>query len=130
MRREQQINKFRSDGKTVSPERLVVLLYERLAGDLADAHAAIIDGDSERRHAMLLHAQEIIEELAYAVRPDVWEGGDGLIALYDYLLALLVKANIKSDTAAIAEAARTVDGLAGAWREAYVELATVSASAS
>lgn len=130
MRREQQIKKFRNDGKSVSPERLIVLLYERLAGDLADAHAAIIDGDGERRHAMLLHAQEIIEELTYAVRPDVWEGGAGLIALYDYLLALLVKANIKSDTAAIAEAARTVEELAAAWREAYVELATVSASAS
>ena len=78
MRREQQIKKFRNDGKSVSPERLIVLLYERLAGDLADAHAAIIDGDGERRHAMLLHAQEIIEELTYAVRPDVWEGGTGL----------------------------------------------------
>ena len=130
MRRAEQLKKFQSDGKTVSPERLLVMLYERLGRDLADAAAAIGDGDAERRHSCLVHAQEIIEELAYAVRPDVWESGEGLLALYEYLLELLVKANINSDRAALTEASRMVADLTEAWRQAYIELATPAGTAS
>jgi flagellar protein FliS len=130
MRKAEQLKKFQSDGKTVSPERLLVMLYERLGRDLAEATAALRDGDAERRHGCLVHAQEIIEELAYAVRPDVWESGEGLLALYEYLLELLVKANINSDRAALAEASRIVADLTEAWRQAYVELATPAGTAS
>jgi len=126
MHHARQIQKFRTDGKTASPERLIVLLYERLGRDLDEARAAIEAGDAERRHTALLHAQEIIEELSYAVNTDIWPEGEGLIALYDYLLDLLVRANIQADLAPIAEASKTVNDLADAWRAAYVELATTS----
>ena len=130
MRRAEQLQKFKSDGKTVSPERLLVLLYERLGRDCAEADAAILAGDAERRHSALVHAQEIVEELAYAVRPDVWESGDGLLALYQYVLELLVKANITSDRAALAEASGIIAELTDAWRQAYVELAAPAGTAS
>ena len=124
MRRAEQLQKFKSDGKTVSPERLLVMLYERLGRDLADAASAITDGDAERRHSALVHAQEIVEELAYAVNPDVWESGEGLVALYQYLLELLVKANINSDRRALTEATSIVADLTEAWRQAYLEVAS------
>lgn len=130
MRKADQLKKFQSDGKTVSPERLLVLLYERLGRDLDDAASAIVDGDAERRHSSLVHAQEIVEELAYAVRPDVWESGDGLLALYDYVLELLVKANINSDRAAVTEAQRIVADLTEAWRQAYLDLVMPAAAPS
>lgn len=130
MRKADQLQKFKSDGKTVSPERLLVMLYERLGRDLAEAAAAIADGDAERRHNCLVHAQEIIEELAYAVNPEVWDSGNGLLALYQYLLELLVKANINSDRRALAEAAGIVTELTAAWRQAYVEIATPAGTAS
>ena len=130
MRKADQLKKFQSDGKTVSPERLLVLLYERLGRDLDDAASAIVDGDAERRHSSLVHAQEIVEELAYAVRPDVWESGDGLLALYDYVLELLVKANINSDRAAVIEAQRIVADLTEAWRQAYLDLVMPAAASS
>ena len=130
MRKAEQLQKFKNDGKTVSPERLLVMLYERLGRDLAEATAAIVDGDAERRHGALVHAQEIIEELAYAVRPEVWESGEGLIALYEYLLELLVKANINSDRRALAEASEIVTNLTEAWRQAYIEIATPANTAS
>ena len=130
MRKADQLKKFQSDGKTVSPERLLVLLYERLGRDLDDAASAIVDGDAERRHSSLVHAQEIVEELAYAVRPDVWESGDGLLALYDYVLELLVKANVNSDRAAVTEAQRIVADLTEAWRQAYLDLVMPAAASS
>ncbi|MEM9200528.1 MAG: flagellar export chaperone FliS [Actinomycetota bacterium] len=130
MRKADQLAKFKNDGKTVSPERLLVMLYERLGRDLAEAATAITEGDAERRHRTLVHAQEIIEELAYAVNPDVWESGDGLLALYQYLLELLVKANIGSDLRALREASAIVGDLTEAWRQAYVEIVTPAGQAS
>lgn len=122
MHKASQLQKFTSDGKTVSPERLLVLLYERLGRDCAEAALAIAEKDASRRHRALVHAQEIVEELAYAVRPDVWESGDGLLAIYQYILDLLVKANINSDLRALDEATRIVTDLTEAWRRAYVEI--------
>lgn len=126
MRRAEQLQKFRTDGNTVSPERLVVLLYERLERDLVDARTAIGDGDAERRHAALLHAQEIVEELSYAVRPDVWEAGKGLVAIYDFVLELLVRANVGPDVTAVDQASRLIGDLTAAWRDAYVSVASTA----
>jgi len=120
LRRTDQLQRFRSDGRSVSPERLVILLYDRLSRDLRDALNAIEAEEMELRHKALLHAQQIVEELSYAVRPDLWDGGDRLISLYDFVLELLVKGNVGADSAAIQHAAKIIDGLADAWRQAYV----------
>jgi flagellar protein FliS len=123
MRVSEQRRRYQTNGtQSVSPERLVILLYERTRRDLAEARSAIDAGATETRHNALLHAQEIVEELAYAVRPDVWEGGTSILALYDYLLGLLVRANVEASSAAIAEADTIVGDLLGAWETAYTSL--------
>lgn len=122
--------RFQADGmQSISQERLVVLLYQRAARDLVAARQAILDGRLEERHNQLVHAQQIIEELAYAVRPDVWSGGDGLIALYDFILDRLVKANVTADVRPLDEAAQLIGELSTAWSDAYVSLQTESATA-
>lgn len=116
-------HRFQADGlQSVSPERLVIMLYERAGRDLSEAREAILASNLEVRHRCLLHAQEIVEELAYAVQPEVWQGGETLIAIYQYLLELLVKANIDANLVALDEAATLIAELAGAWREAYISL--------
>lgn len=122
MRRTDQLQRFRSDGKSMSPERLIVLLYERLSRDLRDALHAIDAEEREQRHNALVHAQQIVEELSYAVRPDIWDGGDRLISLYDFVLELLVKGNVAADRLAVEHASSIIDGLADAWRNAYLAL--------
>lgn len=130
MSRANAQRRYQSDGmQSVSPERLVILLYERARRDLEEARAAIDAGATETRHNALLHAQQIIEELAYAVQPEVWEGGEGLLALYDYLLGLLVRANVGSSATAIDEAAKIIEELLGAWRTAYISLIPAGATA-
>lgn len=128
MRRTDQLQRFRSDGQSVSPERLVVLLYDRLSRDLRDALSAIDAEAREPRHNALLHAQQIVEELSYAVRPDIWDGGDRLISLYDFVLELLVKGNVGADRSAIEHAAGIIDGLADAWRQAYLAVTPKTAA--
>lgn len=127
MRRDDQLRRFQTDGmQSVSPERLVILLYERALRDLAEAREAIVESDRETRHRTLLHAQEIIEELAYSLQVDVWPGGEGLLAVYDYVLGLLVEANIGSELAPLQEAARLIGDLAGSWRDAYLSIQPAS----
>lgn len=108
--------------QSVSPMRLVVLLYERAMRDVTEGRAAIVDGRPAERHRALVHAQEIIEELSYAVRPDLWPGGDGLLAVYEYVLELLVKANVSDNLRALDEATKLIADLSTAWHEAYVAL--------
>lgn len=125
-----QRRRFQTDGmQSVSPQRLVILLYERALRDLAEARGAIVEPDRETRHRALLHAQEIIEELAYSLRVDLWPGAENLLAIYDYVLGLLVKANIGADLRALAEAEKLVGDLASSWREAYVTVQTDAVTA-
>ena len=51
MRRAEQLQKFRTDGNTVSPERLVVLLYERLDEGMRREFAAFMGKPREQRSA-------------------------------------------------------------------------------
>lgn len=130
MRTDDKRRRFQTDGmQTVSPERLVILLYERALRDLAEARTAIVDSDRETRHRTLVHAQEIIEELAYSLQVDVWPGAEDLLAIYDYVLGLLVKANIGSDLRPLDDASRLIGDLATSWREAYVSIQTNTVTA-
>ncbi len=123
MRSQKPRDRFHSDGvATVSPERLVVMLYERLLRDLDDAEAGLVNDDPARTHEALLHGQSIVEELAFAVRPDDWEGGASLLGLYEYVLDRLVQANVTKTAEPISAARDVVDGLHRAWRDAYRSL--------
>jgi flagellar secretion chaperone FliS len=130
MRHGDQRRRFQTDGmQSVSPERLVILLYERAGRDVAEARRAIVEPDAEIRHRMLLHAQEIVEELAYAIDIEVWPDGDALLSIYEYILELLVRANIETDLVALDEATALLTDLTTAWRDAYVSLQSETAIA-
>ena len=49
---------------TASPVRLVTMLYDRLVRDLDDAELAISLADPQAAHALLRHAQDIVQELS------------------------------------------------------------------
>src|SRR4051795_965642 len=82
---------------TASPQRLLVMLYDRLALDLERGQAALMAGDRSVANEQLQHAQDIIIELRSSLQVDVWEGGPRLAALYSWLLTELITANVKGD---------------------------------
>ena len=95
---------------TASPARLLVLLYDRLTLDLgASPH--------------LLHAQEIVLELQSSLQADAWDGAARLSAIYVWLHAEMVRANIRRDPAATRGCLALVRPLADAWREAALAAA-------
>src|SRR5919198_2459546 len=82
---------------TASPGRLVTMLYDRLVRDLVAAEAALATADLEGANNNLIHAQEIIWELAAGLDPTKWSGGPALAALYQFMLGELLDANVKKD---------------------------------
>lgn len=117
--------KYQTSGaETISNERLVVLLYERLVRDLETAENAIHSKKPALAHEQLVHAQAIIEALQLSLDATSWNGAEALDSLYDYCHVLLVKANITKDPAAVSECLSLISPVALAWSDAWTQLNT------
>jgi flagellar secretion chaperone FliS len=112
---------------TASPQRLLVMLYDRLALDLERAQAAFAAGDRTEANLQLHHAQDIVLELRSSLQVDAWESGPRLAALYSWLLGELVQANVKADRNRVASCLQVVEPLRDAWRQAAASLAAAPA---
>ena len=107
-------SRYQRDGtQVVSPDRLVVLLYERLLKDLASAVDLLDAGRSA--HTPLVHAQDIVDGLDMSLDTSQWSGGPGLRSIYEYLHSELVAANLECDPARVKECRTVVAPLAEAW---------------
>jgi len=111
---------------TASPERLLLMLLDRLRRDVEWAADAQDAGQHDAASQQLLHAQDIVLELRSSLRVDEWDGGPALASLYDWLFSRLVKANVGRDAKITRECLGLIDPLVDAWRQA----ATAAASAS
>lgn len=114
--------------KTASPERLLVMLLDRLVLDCRRAKDAQEAGDHPAAHVQLVHAQDIVTELYATLDVDAWEGGPRLAALYGHLQISLVEANVRRDVALTAHCVELVEGLSETWREAALISATGTAA--
>lgn len=123
-------SKFVADGVgSTPPERLLVLLYDRLVRDLDDAAAAIETTTVGAAHDALAHAQDIVAELHSALDPSRWDGADAMADLYTYLADVLARANIAKSAELVAEARSIVTPLRDVWAEAYAATAATSSAA-
>lgn len=113
---------------SASPARLLVMLYDRLLLDLARAETAQLGEDWPLASAQLLHAQEIVSELASSLRPEVWDGGPGLLAVYTYVLTAMAQANIHRDVVKTRECITLLEPLRLAWHEAALQVSMQEAA--
>ncbi len=122
-RKAQLASRYQSDGMaTASPRKLLVLLFDRLLKDFDQARDAIGNNRVEPAHDALVHAQEIVHELRLALDPEVWDGAEDLLAIYDYVYDLLIQANQDKAAAPLEEAYQLVLPLHEAWTAAYQEV--------
>lgn len=98
-----------------SPAGLVTMLYDRMLLDLHRAAAAQEAGQWEKATTELLHAQEIVAELASSLRVDLWDGAEGLLALYAYASNALRSANVNRQSSITREVLAMLEPLAEAW---------------
>jgi flagellar protein FliS len=100
-----------------TPHKLVSLLYQSIAGEIAAARGAIVRADIAEKGRAISHAVRIIEEGLLAPL-DLAAGGPlaaNLRDLYDYLVQRMTVANLKSDDGVLAECARLVEVLREGW---------------
>jgi flagellar protein FliS len=113
---------------SASPARILTMLYDRLLLDLQRAETAQRQEDWTAATPCLLHAQEIVTELMSSLRPEIWDGGPGLLALYGYIVQNLVSANIKRDIAKTRECIVLLEPLRTAWHEAALTVSMEQAA--
>lgn len=115
---------------SATPVQLVTMLYDRLMLDLSRAEAAQVAANWGAASEQLLHAQAIIAELSSSLKIDVWDGGEGLLALYGYTSTALINANVHRDVSPTREVIGLLEPLRQAWHEAAASLQAGSAQAS
>jgi len=113
---------------SASPARILTMLYDRLLLDLQRAETAQRQEDWTAASPCLLHAQEIVTELMTSLRPEIWDGGPGLLALYGYVVQNLVAANIRHDIAKTRECIVLLEPLRTAWHEAALQVSMEQAA--
>ena len=117
------INRFQQDSiVTASPARLLTMLYDRLLLDIGRAEKALRGQNRVEAHKNLTHAQDIIAELMSSLRMDVWDGAEGLMALYVYAMKELVNANVQGDADKAQEIRELFEPLADAWKQAAAQM--------
>ena len=112
---------------TASPQRILVMLYDRLVLDLERAEMALDTGDRTEAAAQIQHAQDIVFELRESLRVDAWEGGPRLAAFYSWMITELVQAGVKRDRNRVSACRQIAEPLRDAWRQAAATLATSGA---
>ena len=108
---------------TASPERLLVMLCDRLVLDVQRGLEAQRAGNIPEAHNQLVHAQEIVVHLRATLRVEAWDGGPGLASLYDWLHSQLIKANLSKDPEVTSGCLSLVENLADTWRTAALQTA-------
>lgn len=104
---------------SASPHQLIVMLFDGAHAALKKAEWAIEQADVERKGQALTKAISIIESGLRAAL-DTDSGGElaaDLDSLYDYMARTLVRANLNSDGALVAEVDALLDTIGSAWRE-------------
>ena len=111
---------------SASPARLLTMLYDRLLLDLQRAESAQVAGTWDTASTHLLHAQDIVTHLMVTLKPEVWDGGPGLLALYEFVMKSLQGANMYRDVERTRESIALLEPLRQAWHQAAAEVASTT----
>jgi flagellar protein FliS len=107
-----------ADIQSISREKLLVLLYEKMGTDLLKARQAIAAGDRVVMADRIGHSQQIIAELRNALDHSI--GGAisrNLEALYDYLFVEHLAVLVDQDQRHVDNCLIVLKPLITAWRE-------------
>jgi flagellar protein FliS len=112
------VNRYQeADVGSLSPEKMIVLLYEKLADHLAQAEDAHAQGAKSTMLKRINSAQRIIMELRNALDHSL--GGEisrNLESLYDFMFQENLKAVVENDPERLHNVCRVLEPLLAAWQ--------------
>jgi flagellar protein FliS len=116
--------RYASDAaETVTPGKLLTMLYDRLVNDLHVAESALRSNDPQTVGERIGRAQEILLELHATLDLTIWPQGESLARLYLWIVAELSQARIKGDLQRVTDCRELVEPLRDAWRHASAQQA-------
>ena len=116
--------RYASDAaQTVTPARLLTMLYDRLVLDLAVAESAMRDREYATIGERIGQAQRILLELRASLDLTIWPQGEALGQLYLWMFSELSEARIRDQPQRVADCRELVEPLRDAWHEAAQQLA-------
>lgn len=95
--------------QTASKTQIVVMLAARMTSDIARAITNIEKHNPAVAHELLVHAQQIVDELSTALDVDTCPAGNELRSLYQFITDELVEANIQKSAQHAANAHRVAE---------------------
>lgn len=103
--------------ETISPGKLLLMLYDGAIRNIKSARSAIREKDYNQAHTQIIKAQDILAELMATLNMDYDIAGH-LFSLYDFLYNQLVEANISKNDALLEEVQEFLSELRDTWEEA------------
>jgi flagellar protein FliS len=100
---------------TASPEQLVVMLYDGAGRFLHQAEVTMGQGSYVQAGERLSRAEAILDELLATLDMDAGEIAERLQAIYVFCKSRLIEARIERDPVRVAQVARLLAELRGAW---------------
>ncbi len=110
-----------TDIHSMTREKMIVLLYEKIVSDLEEAKAATERGDRVAMTKRINHSQRIISELRSALDHSI--GGDisrNLDSLYDFMYHEHLEMMVDQEARHVDNCIRVVTPLLDAWRNVPV----------
>lgn len=107
-----------ADINSMSKEKMIVLLYEKIISDLERARVAIDRGDRLEMTIRVNHSQRIVSELRNALDHSI--GGEvsrNLESLYDFLFSQHLELLVNQDPVVITNCINVITPLLDAWKE-------------
>jgi flagellar protein FliS len=112
----------RGEVLAATPAQLVVLLYDGARRFLRQAGTAMSDGEIERAHRTLRHAERIIRHLDGTLDFEQGAIAQRLHTIYRFCLKHLDAARISQDPGRIEEVVELLAELRDAWSQAAAEV--------
>jgi len=109
----------------MSPERLILAMYDAALRNLARATDALDRGDVQRKGENLSKTLAIVTELQASLNRDAGELSEQLESLYDYVIRCLTTANVENDKAKVKEASGLIKTVRDGWAQMLEGLGSV-----